>query len=367
MMKQKSLLFVLPLIVLALASAVWSGWLRMGFGLPVVQAAPHHGGFMVNSFLAALIFLERAAGFRQKWVLCLPFVQAVSVVFFLTGNLSVAFACLLVGSLGFVGLCGYFLFRYKEFYYVVFLAGALFLLHGNAVLAYRANYPVAVNSWMGFLLLTIVAERLELSRFLGLSSTKRALLMACLALIVGGLLVGWLTGNSVLLAVSFLLTAVWLLRYDMARRNLKIKGQHRYSGLLLLVGYGWLFATALFQFFAARVPFAYDAILHSFFIGFVFSMIFSHAPIIFPAVARLPVKIYRPVLYVWFAVLQVSLVMRLAGDAAGNVPLRKTGGVLNGIAILVFFATVAVTVWQEAQKRKKTIAATSKRALLKST
>jgi hypothetical protein len=101
-----------------------------------------------------------------------------------------------------------------------------------------------------------------------------------------------------------------------------------------------------------RFTFIYDAALHSFFIGFVFSMIFSHAPIIFPALIKLPLKIYRPVLYVWFALLQFSLLLRVIADIIENVSLRKASGMVNGITILLFFITLAFTVKAELKKWK---------------
>jgi hypothetical protein len=102
----------------------------------------------------------------------------------------------------------------------------------------------------------------------------------------------------------------------------------------------------------ASIPFGYDAVLHSFFIGFVFSMIFSHAPIILPAVARLPIKIYRPFLFVIFILLQVSLIIRIIADVIGDVWCRKIGGFTNGITILLFFISIAFIVMQELRQRR---------------
>jgi len=83
--------------------------------------------------------------------------------------------------------------------------------------------------------------------------------------------------------------------------------------------------------------FYYDATLHSFFIGFVISMIFSHAPIILPAVLKLPVKFYRPVLYAWFWLMQLSLLTRIIADVAIMPTVRKWSGMVNGLTILLFF------------------------------
>jgi hypothetical protein len=80
--------------------------------------------------------------------------------------------------------------------------------------------------------------------------------------------------------------------------------------------------------------------LHAVFLGFIFSMIFGHAPIIFPAVLGLPVQ-FKPVFYVHLVLLHLSLIIRLAGDLLGFGPGRLWGGLLNGVALLLFLANTA--------------------------
>jgi uncharacterized membrane-anchored protein len=105
--------------------------------------------------------------------------------------------------------------------------------------------------------------------------------------------------------------------------------------------------------FQNNFAFGYDAVLHSFFIGFIFSMIFSHAVIILPAITKLPVKIYRPFLYVWFALLQLSLVIRIIADILEDVLCRKIGGMTNGVSIFLFFVSVVFIMKKELNKRKQ--------------
>jgi hypothetical protein len=342
----------LPLILLSLLLAIWGGWIRIGWSLPISQVAAQHGAMMVGSFLATLILLERAVTFQNKWVLLLPVVNGLSVIAFVVRQPALAQLFLIGGSLGFTIMCGYFIQKYKELYYYVFFAGALCLLIGNIIVWKTHFYPNAVNWWMGFLLLTIVAERLELSRFLGLSHFKRNLLLIALGSVGAGLIWPFHNGGNIVFALSVFGIALWLLKYDMAWFAIKKKGPHRYSGLLLIFGYGWLVITAALLLAGNHLVFGYDAALHSFFIGFVFSMIFSHAPVIFPAVMKLPLKIYRPILYVWFALLQASLVLRVIADVFEAVSIRKIAGLLNGVAILLFFITIAVTVQMELKKWK---------------
>jgi hypothetical protein len=249
-------------------------------------------------------------------------------------------------------MCGLFIYKHKELYYYVFFAGAFCLLTGNIVLFKTELYPAAIIWWMQFLLFTIVAERLELSRFLPLSPSRRVLLMAILSAVLVTAFVPFHFHGNIAFAITLSATALWLLKYDMAFKSIKTKGQHRYSGSLLITGYIWLIITSVLLILENRFSFGYDAVLHSFFIGFVFSMIFSHAPIILPAVAKLPIKIYRPFLYLWFIVLQLSLILRIIADLTEQTQLRKWAGMINGIAILLFFVTIIFIVRQELLKRK---------------
>ncbi len=71
----------------------------------------------------------------------------------------------------------------------------------------------------------------------------------------------------------------------------------------------------------------YDAALHAFFVGYVMSMIFGHAPIIFPrSWAELQ---FSSAAYVPVGLLHASLVLRVVGDLWLQLELRKWGGLLN--------------------------------------
>ena len=139
--------------------------------------------------------------------------------------------------------------------------------------------------------------------------------------------------------VALLGMAIWFLRYDLARRNLRHPNPlTRYIADLSL----WRLHLAgesrasLFLYFGALYagPY-YDAALHAVFVGFVMTMIFGHAPIIFPAILGAQVKFY-PAFYGHLVLLHVSLIMRVIGDLTFQFELRKWGGLLNEVAILLF-------------------------------
>jgi len=84
----------------------------------------------------------------------------------------------------------------------------------------------------------------------------------------------------------------------------------------------------------------YDAMLHTVFVGFVFAMIFGHAPIIIPAILDRTTSPYHPALYVPLLLLQASLLLRVVGDLLGWWPGRQWGGLLNALAVLLFLITL---------------------------
>jgi hypothetical protein len=108
----------------------------------------------------------------------------------------------------------------------------------------------------------------------------------------------------------------------------------------LLSGYIWLGIGGslwflLGDFFVAGRH--YDAILHSIFLGFVFSMIFAHAPIIFPSITGLAMP-FQHSFYAHLTLLHVSLMLRVGGDLLDWGVWWRWGGLLNALAILLFLA-----------------------------
>jgi hypothetical protein len=129
-----------------------------------------------------------------------------------------------------------------------------------------------------------------------------------------------------------------LLKQDVARRTVRESGLTRFIAVCMLSGYAWLAIGGLIVMVAGGfIPGAasYDAALHALALGFVFSMIFGHAPVIVPSVVRVAVP-YSPAFYAPLMLLHASLCVRLAGDALGGFSWRRDGAVWNAVALAAF-------------------------------
>jgi len=298
---------------------------------------------MVCGFLGTLIGVERAIALGAVWPYAAPLLTAVGALALLAGL--PAPPLMTLGSLGLMAIFAVIVHRQCVLATVIMALGAFLWFVGNS--GWLLGWPVAqvVPWWSGFLVLTIAGERLELSRLLRLSGLHHVLFLLAVSLLLVGLLLlttGFAYGARVS-GVGMVALAWWLLRYDIARRTVWQTGLTRFIAVCLLSGYVWLgVGGALTWRFAGVLagPY-YDAMLHTVFVGFVFAMIFAHAPIILPAILGRTTSPYRPALYVPLLLLHASVLLRVVGDLAGWWPGRQWGGLLNVLAILLFLITMA--------------------------
>jgi len=347
-----------PFLLLAIVSlglGLAGGLARMGHGAALVPlgAITAHGPLMLVGFLATLIGVERAVGLGRPWAYVAPAGTEL-------GALAAALApgpsplgpgLAAAGTVVFAAVMGAGLWRFRTPALAVQAAGALALAAGTV--AWAAGAPVfrVVPAWTAFLVLTIAGERLELSRvamppraarhiLAGLAGALLAVAAAPAASAV------WPDPAARLLGALWLATAFWLVRYDLARRSLRRPGLPRFMAVSLLSGYGWLAVGGALALGGGLPPAGLhaDAVLHAFFLGFVFSMIFGHAPVIFPGVLGLPVGTLRfsRGFYGHLLLLHAGLALRMAGDLAGDPGLRLAGGMTNVVAIVLFFVQTAV-------------------------
>lgn len=337
----------IPLLALGMISlllGLWSGLLRLGFDIPAPQPALPglHGPLMIGGFLGTVIGLERAVALGRPWGYAAPLLSGTgSMLMLITGREREAAALITLASAVMVIIFAIQLSRHFTSYMITMAAGSAAWLAGNLLWLGGGVVSEFVLWWAAFLTLTIAGERLELSRLLGHSKKALALFGAAAAVFVAGVFLQSAApaAGARLAGGGMILLAFWFWRHDIALVTVRQSGLTRFIAVCLLLGYGWLAAGGALALTAADwLPGPrYDAILHCVFLGFVFSMIFGHAPIIFPAIIGKPV-VYTPWFYLHLAVLNISLAPRIAGDLAGGDSLVTHSGAVNAAAILLFLA-----------------------------
>ena len=341
----------MPLLLLgfvALFAGTAAGLERLAWPMPAlaVSAAGLHGPLMVCGFFGVVISLERAVALSRLWAYLGPLAAGLGTLLALAGAVQWAAGLYVMGGLVFL-LASLDLFRRQRALFTLTLVlGALAWVVGSVLWAAGMAVHQVVPWWMAFLILTIAGERLELSRFMPPSLVATRAFAGILIAIVFGLLAAQTNWGIILLAAALLALSIWLVKQDIARRTVRTKGLTRFVAVCLLSGYLWLAVGAVVLLWAGgMVPGtpSYDAALHAIMLGFVFAMVFGHAPIIFPAVLRVPVP-YHPWFYGPLALLHVSLLVRLAGDACGQFALTRLGGALNALALIAFIVSTVTAV-----------------------
>ncbi len=342
---------ILLVALLTLLAATWAGLLRIGWALPATGSlAAAHGPLMVSGFLGTLIGLERAvalAALGRRWTYIAPFLAGLGALTTLAG-LPVGPWLLTAGSLALIAVFGEIVRRQPAAATYTMAFGAMLWAAGNVL--WLAGWPLFRVAWWwaGYLALTIAGERLELARLTRFPRDAMIAFFALLAACVAGLLLLSFTpladAGTRIVGAGCLLLAAWLLRFDLARKTVRQRGLTRFIAVNLLLGYGWLAVSGILTLAAGQQAAGplYDAMLHALFLGFVFGMIFGHAPVIFPAVLGRTLS-YGAHFYGHVILLHASLALRIVADLAGWFDLRRWGGMANGIALVLFLVVTALS------------------------
>lgn len=292
--------------------------------LPVsISTLALHGPLMVSAFFGTLISLERAAALGRAWAYAAPLCAGLAGLLLALGLPREGFALMALAAavLFAAAVAGWR--REPGFGTATPAGGALAWLVGN--LSLLAGFP-AVPWWIAFLTLTVAGERVERSRASPRPSAVRlAFLVIASAVFAGPLMPRFL-------GVMLVLLALWLLAFGVGHAALRQAGRPRYVAICLLAGDLWLAAGGVLM----ALSIAYDATLHAIFVGFVFSMVFGHAPI--------P---YSRALYLPLALLHASLAVRVLLSV-------QLGGWGNAAAIALFAVAAAFLVATRASSGRPT-------------
>ncbi|MCW5874145.1 MAG: hypothetical protein KIS88_05815 [Anaerolineales bacterium] len=350
-MNAPNIKFRLPILaasVALLVLAVLAGLARIGWALPSLpsQLPIAHGPLMICGFFGTLIALERAVALGRRWMYLGPVLSAVGGLLLVAGRSLPGGLLILAASASFA-LVGWRIVRQVPANYTTIMAlGATSWLVGNLLWVAGLPLSIVVYWWAAFLVLTIAGERLELGRLLRPSrAAQSAFLLATAAILGGASLVAFdFALGARVYNIGLLALGLWFMRYDVVRVTLRSRGLPRYIACALGLGYVWMvFSATLGLLHGPQVAgLIYDAYWHGLFVGFVLSMVFAHGPIILPAIlAR--TAVYHPVLYAPLALLHTSLIVRIIGNLLQEASIRRWGGMLNGIAILLFFISMAIS------------------------
>lgn len=328
-------------LVLAVAGGLW----RAGVGMPGLGLAAHaaasHGALMASVFFGTVIGLERAVALRGATAWSVPVSALAAGAAMLSGWAWLAGMLLVAAGCASVAVHARLLARERLAHVALLGVAAAAWLAGNLVFSVSSGHPATLAFWFSFLVLTVTAERLEMTRL----TRRRPGAMSTLALLVALLLASAAAtllapGAGVAFGAALTALACWLLRHDIARRTVRAAGLPRYMAVCLLSGHAWLALGGIaWALWSAGLP-TRDAALHALGLGFLFSMVLGHAPVILPAVARVKVA-FGPVFYLPWAVLHAGLAWRL-GVSPFIPDARLEGAIANAAAIGIFVGVLGL-------------------------
>ena len=362
----------------ALLAGLDAALVRLGALSPVpsTELGSLHGPLMIYGFLGTAICLERAVALNndtqnpRRWAYLAPAAAALAGLLALLLALAPEGASsslpilaslgtqespalvtrLLPGALWSASMAVLVtiyveVHRHRQASYAVLiqLTGAIVGLGGALLWARGIDTATIIPWFLGFPILTIIGERLELARLsFGTASTEARILtetLLVLLALVSTLLVPTLGYPFLGLALAVLVAdTAW---HDVARRTIRLPGLPRFAAAAMLSGYAWIAVPTILWVLAppAFSGYAYDAIVHAITLGFVVSMLLAHAPVIIPAVVgrELP---YHPVMWAPLVLLHTSLALRLFAGARGAEEAWRLGGTIGVSAVLVFIMTI---------------------------
>ncbi len=365
---------LLAVILAAMVIGILAGLARIGWSVPSVamERAALHGPLLIAGVFGTLIALERAIAMRnvtgRTWTPAdaAPVLGGAGTLVLLVSGASVpALVLLAAGAVALLAVHLEMLRRHPTLDIAVMGIGAAFLVLADVAWLAGRQVPLLTPWWVAFLVLTIVGERVELARIRFHGPAGRRTFAGAVGLYVVTLLLIPIDAplGVRLSGLGLLAITAWLLRHDVAWLTVRKPGFPRYSAVCLLTGYAWLGVAGLIlvatpQLWAALT---YDAFLHAVLLGFVFSMIFAHAPFIVPGIVGRRVG-YSALAWLPLALLHVSVVLRVVGDLRLDQELRHTSGLLSGIAILLYGAVLVIGLLRgpEPVRRVSSVPATSR-------
>ena len=330
----------------SLVTGLWVGLARLGVVVPsgAHTLAEFHGALMISGFLGTLISLERSVAIGRWWAYTAPALSATGAAALIVERPALASYSFLFAGVVLTFTSSVVVARQPALFTFILAIAAACWAGGTLLWIDGGNAADVTGWWIAFLILTIAAERLELSRVLSPPRSSQLIFAFAAALIIAGMVHGELSAQAAPFSGGGLLLAtVWLVKHDVALRTIRLSAQPRFSAACLLAGYFWLGIAGLLIIVVPpnSTAFSYDAAVHAVTIGFVLSMIFGHAPIILPAVIGLRVQ-YSTAAYVPLVLLHLSVLLRITADLFDWIEVRTVSGPATIIALACYAAVLVI-------------------------
>jgi len=192
--------------------------------------------------MRTVIGIERAVAAKHKLAWCAPLASGAAGLALLAGADGAARGLLAVAAAVFTGVNLLLLQRQRAAHTALLFVSALTWLIGNALFAVGASATAVLPWWFAFLVMTIAAERLEMTRLMRRRPGAQFSLVAILCGLAAGAAASALSplAGGLLFGGALLALASWLFAFDIARRTVRAEGLPRYMAVCLLGGYAWL-------------------------------------------------------------------------------------------------------------------------------
>lgn len=330
----------------SLLAGLWGGLVRLGLTLPAVipSLVEFHGALMIGGFLGTVISLERAVAIGRLWAYAAPVLSAVAAIALISGGPELSAVLFLLAGVGLTFNSSSVVARQPALFTLILTIGSACWVGGTAAWILDAQAADTTGWWLAFLVLTVAAERLELSRLLAPPRSSQVIFIVAIVFIIVGVARGELAADAApFLGFGLLAATIWLIKHDIALRTIRLRVQPRFTAACLLAGYFWLGIAAIILLVAppGTNGLSYDASVHAITIGFILSMIFGHAPIILPAVASLRIR-YSSMAYAPLALLHLSVLIRIGADLSGQHELRALSGPVTIVALASYAGVLAI-------------------------
>ena len=222
--------------------------------------------------------------------------------------------------------------------------GALAGLVGIALWGFGLADWIVVPWWLLFLVLSIVGERVQLTRSaFGDASAHRVVVESILIFVT--LAVTFIQPDLIypFFGMGLVVLVIDVALHDASLKTADAEGETKFMAAAVLTGYAWaILAGILWVLYGPlEVGFPYDAVIHALTIGFALSMVMAHAPIIVPTITGRTLP-YSPAVWVVWGLLQAGLVLRIVASTHALDWLWQAGGIMDITAILAFVVMVAV-------------------------